>query len=91
MHTEIRDDDILLRVTEVITRSAKLLEPGEELAPQQELLDVGIDSFGLLEIITEIEIEFDIVIPDEMLTRETFRSAHSVAEAVRDIRSGAVA
>lgn len=89
MQSKFTDGDhILVRVTNLIRSSAKLLEPGEELAPQQELLDIGIDSFGLLELITNIELEFDIAIPDEMLTRETFQSAHSVTEAVRQIMAG---
>jgi len=92
MRRDIPDNDhIVVKVTDLIRRSAKLLEPGEELPPDQELLEMGVDSFGLLELITNIELEFDIAIPDEMLTRETFLSASSVTQAVRHILASAAA
>ena len=77
------------RVVELIRRGAKLLDPDEELPGDRELMELGMDSFGLLELITDLELEFDILIPDEMLTRETFRSASSVTRAVRDLLAGA--
>jgi acyl carrier protein len=85
------DDPVQARVVDLVSRSARLLDPGEELALDRELLDAGVDSFGLLELITSIELEFDIAIPDEMLTRETFQSARSVTELVRQMLAGASA
>jgi acyl carrier protein len=82
-------DTVQARVVDLIRRIARLLEPGEELPLDRELLDAGVDSFGLLELITDLEMEFDIAIPDEMLTRETFQSARTVAELVRGILAGA--
>lgn len=81
----LNGDKVLAQVVELIRDSAKLLDSDESLPPEQELMDLGIDSFGLLELITSIELAFDIEIPDEMLTRETFQSANSVANAVRQL------
>jgi len=90
-NTNPDENQIQARVVDLIRRSAKLLEPGEELPGDRELMEVGVDSFGLLELITNLELEFDIAIPDDMLTRETFQSASSVTRAVRDILTGAAA
>lgn len=84
-------DQILARVVDLVRRNAKLLEPGEELPADRELMEVGVDSFGLLELITDLEVEFDIAIPDELLTRETFQSASSVTRAVHGILAGVTA
>lgn len=90
MHKQLLNGDhVLAQVVELIRDSAKLLDPDETLPPDRELMDLGIDSFGLLELITSIELAFDIEIPDEMLTRETFQSASSVAQAVRQLLTGA--
>jgi len=86
MSDEEQDGDVVARVVTLIRRSAKLLESDEEFPADRDLLELGVDSFGLLELITDLEEEFDIAIPDEMLTRETFRSADSVTRAVHWIR-----
>ena len=54
-------DQIKERVTAIIAEQA-LLEPSD-IAPDQSLEDLGIDSMGLVEAIFAIEEEFDIEVP----------------------------
>ncbi|MDJ1016752.1 MAG: acyl carrier protein [Paracoccaceae bacterium] len=54
-------DQIKERVTAIIAEQA-LLEPSD-IAPDQSLEDLGIDSMGLVEAIFAIEEEFEIEVP----------------------------
>jgi acyl carrier protein len=80
-------DIVLLQVMGLVRPHTKLLEPGEELDPERELLDLGVDSFSLLEFITDVETKFGIMIPDELLNPDTFRSTASVSAAVAELLS----
>ena len=40
---------------------------GDELRPEDVLVDLGIDSLGSVELVFDIESEFGIEIPDEKL------------------------
>ena len=39
------------------------------------LKDMGLDSMASIELLLELEDQFDIVFPDELLTEETFSTA----------------
>ena len=52
------EDDIATRVIEIVAEQA-VLEPGD-VAPDQTLAELGIDSLGLVEAIFAIEEAFDI-------------------------------
>ena len=55
------EDDIATRVIEIVAEQA-VLEPGD-VAPDQTLAELGIDSLGLVEAIFAIEEAFDISVP----------------------------
>ncbi len=61
--------------------SFAILEPGQEIPRDQSLLETGIlDSFGIVELITFLESEYDIVIADEDMTKEKLGSVQKMAE-----------
>lgn len=64
--------DTLTRLIELSARRFKL-EPGA-LAPDADVFDsLGIDSVQVLELLSELEIEFDVEIPDyELRNVKTF-------------------
>ncbi|MFI2207375.1 phosphopantetheine-binding protein [Streptomyces sp. NPDC020192] len=74
--------DLASVVTDAVRRCAKLLQPGDEVPPDQPLLELGLDSLGLVELIVLLEEELDIQIPDEQLTPEVFDSVSSIVSAV---------
>ena len=49
-----------------------------------------IDSLGILEVVTFLEKEFDIVVTDEELLPENFESIHSLSDFVRQKTNGAI-
>ena len=52
------------------------------LSDQDNLYDAGMTSFASVQAMLAIEEEFDIEFPEEMLTRRTFSSLSSIADAV---------
>jgi acyl carrier protein len=60
-----------------------LLDPDEEIPLDESLLEAGIlDSYGTVELITFIESQFEISIPDADLTREKLGSVRKMADYV---------
>lgn len=64
-------------------RGAAMIDPSLEIPLDRSLLEAGVfDSFGIVELITYIETEFDLVIPEEDLTREKMGSIRKMADYV---------
>ncbi|MFI0898194.1 phosphopantetheine-binding protein [Streptomyces sp. NPDC020983] len=80
--------DLVSVVTGAVRRCAKLLEPGDEVHPDQPLLELGLDSPGLVELIVLLEEELDILIPDDQLTPEVFESVSSIVRALGPLVDG---
>ena len=50
----------------------------DELEPDSRLADLGVDSISLLQLIVQLEQAFDLSIPDEAFSPETFESVESL-------------
>jgi acyl carrier protein len=46
-----------------------------------------MDSLASVAVMVAVEDTFDIIFPDELLTREVFESAVAIAAAVRQVRN----
>jgi|TARA_B100000809_G_scaffold160746_1_gene158159 acyl carrier protein len=76
-----RDEDVD-RIVQFV-RSTAILAPSQEIPLDRSLLETGIlDSFGIVELITFIECEFDLAIPDEDVTKEKLESILKMAEYI---------
>lgn len=76
-------DDGAERVAELIRRREKKLQD-VRMDAGTRIKDLGLSSRRLVELIIDIEDEFDILIDDEELTVEMFDSVGSLAEFVSD-------
>ena len=52
------------------------------------LKDMGLDSMASIELLLELEDQFDIVFPDELLTEETFSTAKTLWESINKLIPG---
>lgn len=67
-------------------KSIAIIEPGQEIPLKESLLETGIlDSFGIVEMMTFIESEFDIEIPDEDMNQEKLGSIKKMALYVASV------
>lgn len=59
---------------------------GEDpLSPDSSLADMGLDSLALVALLVDLESQFDVMFPDELLNQETFKTAGSLWEVVEGL------
>lgn len=62
----------------------KDLHPDVDFESEDKLIDGGIlDSFDIVTLVAEIDVDFDVQIPAEELTPENFNSAHALYALVQ--------
>jgi acyl carrier protein len=66
----------------ILSESACLDVPIDQLSDSDDLYAAGLQSLTTLRLMIAIEDEFGIQIPDQKLTRQLFSSIDSLAEAV---------
>lgn len=49
-----------------------------ELSPSDELVNLGLDSMGVVRLVADIEDSYQIEFPDDVLNEETFATAGSL-------------
>lgn len=58
----------------------------EHLSDEGDLYEAGLSSLNTIHLMLAIEKNFNIAIPDELLTRELFSSIDSLADAVSQLQ-----
>lgn len=77
-------DQVLEGIKRIIAEDLELNVEYKDLTPTVPLFEDGLalDSVVLVELISFIEKRFDIVLPDDLLTVDTFKDLQSVAQVV---------
>lgn len=76
-----------MEITKKLIGIFSTLKPEVSFAPSDELIESGlIDSFDLILIVAEIEKEFNIAIPGEMILPEFFSSVESIANLILKLK-----
>lgn len=70
----------------ILARHGTLARTIDRLSDDDCLFDNGLDSFGAVQVMMDLEDHFDIEFPELLLTRESF----STVRAIRDLVSGQV-
>tara|TARA_R110002096_G_scaffold207725_1_gene394126 strand:- start:107 stop:346 length:240 start_codon:yes stop_codon:yes gene_type:complete len=73
------------QIREILTTHGRLASDVSTLANDSDLYDAGLTSLITVNLLLAIEDHFDIEFPDELLSRRTFQSIDSLAEAVQDL------
>jgi acyl carrier protein len=73
-------------IRNILGEVARLDVPLANLADDADLYAAGLSSLATVHVMLALENAFDIEIPDQMLTRQLFRSVDSLAAAVERIR-----
>ncbi|MER5703738.1 phosphopantetheine-binding protein [Micromonospora sp. NPDC002296] len=82
----MKSPEVVARVRRVLAAKTRLVGV-DEMAVDQDLFAAGLDSLGAVNLIIGIEEEFDVVIPDDMLSRERTGSMARIAELVDTLLS----
>lgn len=57
----------------------------DELTATDDLAALGLDSMGVVQLLTDIEETYGLELPDELLSEETFMTVGSLWEAVSEV------
>jgi acyl carrier protein len=55
------------------------------LASEDSLTGAGLDSFGMVNLLLEIETSFNLTIPPRLVTPKSFRSVNSISRLIESI------
>jgi acyl carrier protein len=67
------------------------LPDNEELRPELELRDFGLDSLGVVDLLVSLESEYDVRLTDDILSMETFATPGAVWMALAGIQESVLA
>lgn len=70
------------RVRDLLAGRAVLPGVIESVEPGADLWELGMESLAMVGVMVAVEDEFGVEFPDELLTRDTFRSLAAVTDAV---------
>ena len=56
-----------------------------ELGPQDELAALGLDSMGVVQLLSALEEGYDVNFPDEILDQDTFATVGSLWDTVASV------
>ena len=63
----------------------RMPDPGQDLTIDAKLQDFGLDSMTAIDLLLDLEQAFGILLPESLLTAETFRSPATLEAAVRSL------
>ena len=79
----VAEADVREQIREFIEANFMYLEPGMELKDGDQLLELGlVDSLGFVEIVTEVQERFGVVVEDIEITEENFGSVDGIVAFV---------
>ena len=61
---------------------ANLVADGVEVTPATPLVQMGLDSFSLIEIVLFVERQYGLQLPDEALSQENIHSSATLANYI---------
>jgi|SRR5215469_6547624 len=86
-HPSVDTEAVAEVVNRYIRQCARVIPQTVAITPYLELLEIGVDSITLIEIIARLEAELDFTFPDDLLTLDTFRTPASITSAVLSLIS----
>ena len=70
------------QIRNILAQHGRLSKDVRQLPPESSLHDAGLTSLATVSVMLALEDQFNIEFPDTMLSRKTFESVESIAEAV---------
>ena len=70
------------KLTGILRGHLRFLGEGDPLDPDASLAELGLDSLGVIDLLVEIEEAFEVTLPDELITAESFSTANHILALV---------
>jgi acyl carrier protein len=62
----------------VLRAHARFLTPGTDIDPDLPIASLGVDSLDIIELVVQLESKFDVEIPIDQVTPETFATPGTI-------------
>jgi acyl carrier protein len=86
------DSDIRDRIVSLVTSILEQNEIVADVTPTARLVDLGLTSMDMVNLMLGVEAEFDFTIPQDQITPENFQSVETLERMVADqLRTAAAA
>lgn len=79
------------KIRDILSKHGRLSTPSGQLQDSSDLYNAGLTSLATVGLMLALEEEFDIEIPDNMLSRKTFGSINSILEMVEKLTAASSA
>ncbi len=76
---------VTTQIRDVLREHAGLAIDFDGLSNDSSLFDAGLSSMSTVNVMLALEDAFDVEFPESMLSRKTFESVQSIAEAVSSL------
>ncbi len=83
--TKNNPDEIVARLQKVLRPQLRFLPPNEPLPMGENLGKLGLDSMAAIDLLTGLEEEFGVQIPDSLLTADTFQTADTLLATLQAV------
>ena len=70
------------KIRRILAEHGRLAAPAEQLAETADLYKAGLTSLATVGLMLALEDQFGVEFSDSMLSRQTFGSIHSIAQAI---------
>ena len=87
MTQTIEESDLRRRIEKIVRPHLKFLGADVPLRGDQSLGEAGLDSLASINLLVDLESEFGIAIPDELLDENTFSSLEQLEHLVCSLRA----
>ncbi|HND33147.1 MAG TPA: acyl carrier protein [Myxococcota bacterium] len=74
-------------IREIVVQHARLSAKAEDIGPTTDLYSVGLSSLTTVHLMLALEDHFSVEFPNHLLSRKTFESLQSIAEAIAELTS----
>jgi acyl carrier protein len=70
---------------QILRAHARFLAAGADIDPDLPLASLGVDSLDIIELVVKLEDMFDVEIPPDRVTPETFATPASIEQLLRQL------
>ena len=77
-----KDVDIRGRIVALVKGILEQSAIAEEVTPSAKLVDIGLTSMDMVNLMLGVEAEFDFMIPQDQITPENFQSVETLERLV---------
>ncbi|MES2939363.1 MAG: phosphopantetheine-binding protein [Pseudomonadota bacterium] len=74
--------DLVAAIAEVVNEKLRKLHVALRPATDADLRTCGLDSMGIVQLVLDIEIRFDLAIPDAQITLDNFSTIDRIAALI---------